>query len=132
MALDFSTLKNMSGSSALADVAKEFEKMQKKAYEKDDDTYWYPNTDKAGNARCEIRFLPASVSDIEEFLKKGIDKAPPFVRIYSYSIKHNGKYYIENSLETLGQTDTVSEIWSRLYRELGKDHPTVVLLARKM
>jgi hypothetical protein len=132
MSLDFSALKKMSGSAGLADVAKEFEKMQKKAYEKDDETYWYPDTDKAGNSRCEIRFLPASVSDIEAFLKKGIDKAPPFVRTYSYSIKYQGKYYIENSLETLGQTDPVSEIWSKWYRELGKDHPMVQLLARKM
>ena len=132
MALDFSALKKMSGSAGLAAVAKDFEELQKKTYEKDDDTYWYPQVDKAGNSRCEIRFLPASAQDIEFFLKKGIDKAPPFVRMYSYSIKYNNKYYIENSLETLGQTDPVSEIWSRLYNERGKDDPLVQLLGRKM
>src|SRR5262249_23358556 len=73
----------------------------------------------------------------------------PFVRMYKYSINPprnidapktgkdganppTNRWYIENSLETIGQTDPVSELWSQWYSEFGKEHPRVLMLGRNL
>lgn len=79
----------------------------KKSYAQEDASeYWSVVTDKAGNGSAIIRFLPDQ--DIEQF---------PFVRIFSHGFKNeaNGRWYIENSLTTLGQDDPVGKLNSKLW-----------------
>lgn len=71
----------------------------------DDDSYWKPTVDKAENGSAIIRFLPAPAGE-----------DLPFVRIWDHGFKGpTGKWYIENSLTTLGQNDPVSEYNSELW-----------------
>lgn len=78
----------------------------KKTFEKDEN-FWKPTKDKSGNAAAVIRFLPSK--NIDDF---------PFVRIYKHNFKdaETGRWYIENSLTTIGGQDLVSttnkELWN--------------------
>ena len=87
---------------------------EKKSYAKDDENYWKPAVDKAGNGFAVIRFLMAP---------KGEDV--PFVQMFDHGFQGpNGKWYIENSLTTLGQKDPVSELNSQLWNSTkDDDHP---------
>jgi hypothetical protein len=69
-----------------------------------DDKYWKPDVDKAGNGYAVIRFLPAP---------KGEDV--PWVKMHDHGFQGPGGWYIENSLTTLGQDDPVSEYNSKLW-----------------
>lgn len=71
-----------------------------------DDRFWSPTVDKAGNGYAIIRFLPA---------KEGDDL--PWVRYWDHGFKSpkTGRWYIENSLTSIGQPDPVSEINSALW-----------------
>ena len=69
-----------------------------------DERIWKPTVDKAGNCYAVIRFLP------------GKDGAIPFVRYWDHGFKGpTGLWYIENSLTSIGQTDPVGELNSRLW-----------------
>lgn len=72
----------------------------------DDDRIWRPFYDKmTGKARATIRFLPPHP-----------DEDDPFVKVYSHGFQgENNKWYIENSLTTLGKDDPVTEMNSRLW-----------------
>jgi len=74
---------------------------------KDDDRFWQPETDKAGNGMAIIRFLPAPAADGDDAL--------PWVRVFNHGFQGPGGWYIENSLTTLGQKDPVSEYNSVLW-----------------
>ena len=74
---------------------------------KDDDRFWQPETDKAGNGMAIIRFLPAPAADGDEAL--------PWVRVFNHGFQGPGGWYIENSLTTLNQKDPVSEYNSVLW-----------------
>ena len=70
-----------------------------------DDRIWAPAVDKAGNGYAIIRFLPA---------KEGEDL--PWVRFWDHGFKGpTGRWYIENSLTSIGQPDPVSEANSLLW-----------------
>jgi hypothetical protein len=70
-----------------------------------DDRIWAPTVDKAGNGYAVIRFLPA---------KDGEDL--PWVRFWDHGFKGpTGRWYIENSLTSIGQPDPVAEINSVLW-----------------
>jgi hypothetical protein len=70
-----------------------------------DDRLWSPVVDKAGNGYAIIRFLPA---------KEGEDL--PWVRFWDHGFKGpTGRWYIENSLTSIGQPDPVAEINSILW-----------------
>ena len=70
-----------------------------------DDRFWKLEADKAGNATATIRFLPRAEGD-----------ELPWVRIYSHGFQGpTGKWYIENSLTTIGKDDPVSEANSALW-----------------
>lgn len=72
---------------------------------RDDDRFWQPTVDKAGNGYAVIRFLAAP---------KGEEM--PWVRVWSHGFKGpTGKWYIENSLTTIGKPDPVSELNSELW-----------------
>lgn len=70
----------------------------------DEDKYWKPEVDKAGNGYAIIRFLPAP---------GGEDL--PYVRIFDHGFQGPGGWYIEKSLTTLGEKDPVSEYNSQLW-----------------
>ena len=79
----------------------------------DDNRFWRPEVDKAGNGYAVIRFLPAPAGeDI------------PFVRIWDHGFQGPGGWYIEKSLTTIGQKDPVSEYNTQLWNngtEAGKE-----------
>jgi len=69
-----------------------------------DDRYWKPDVDKAGNGYAIIRFLPApSGEDV------------PFVRIWDHGFQGPGGWYIEKSLTTFNKPDPASEYNSKLW-----------------
>lgn len=92
----------------MEDLVKQIEDTTKKSYEKEEEgAFWTPPADKSGNGIAIIRFLPAP---------KGEDAA--FVRRWDHGFQGpTGKWYIENSLTTLGpdHKDPVSEDNSRLW-----------------
>ena len=72
---------------------------------KDEDKFWKPTVDKAGNGYAVLRFLPAP---------QGEDV--PWARFWDHGFQGpTGKWYIENSLTTIGQPDPVSELNSKLW-----------------
>ena len=105
MALDFSALKKGRGN--FDSLMKEVEKIatpQTQEAQKDD-RFRSLEADKAGNGSAIIRFLPPP---------KGEDL--PWVRIRNHGFQGpTGKWYIENSLTTLGKPDPVSELNTELW-----------------
>lgn len=72
---------------------------------KDDDRIWQPTVDKAGNGYAVVRFLPPPRG--EEL---------PWVRVWNHGFQGpTGKWYIENSLTTIGKPDPVSELNNELW-----------------
>lgn len=98
----------------------------KKTYSDSDDKkdFWNITEDKAGNGTAIIRFLPDA--NIEEI---------PFVRIYSYGFKNEetGKWYIENSLQTIGQEDPVNDLKRKWWnsKDLDQQEQAKKLFARR-
>jgi len=87
---------------------KEVEKIanpQSESNNRNDDRFWQPEVDKAGNGYAVIRFLAPP---------KGEDL--PWVRIWNHGFQGpTGKWYIENSLTTIGKQDPVSELNTELW-----------------
>lgn len=79
----------------------------------DEEDFWKPTVDKAGNGFAIIRFLTAPAGE-----------DVPFVRVWDHGFQGPGGWYIENSLTTLGLPDPVSEHNSQLWNsgiEANKD-----------
>lgn len=71
----------------------------------EDNRFWQPEVDKVGNGFAVIRFLPPP---------KGEDL--PWVRIWNHGFQGpTGKWYIEDSLTTIGLPDPVSELNNKLW-----------------
>lgn len=70
----------------------------------EDNRFWKPDVDKAGNGYAVIRFLPAPAGE-----------DVPFVRIWDHGFQGPGGWYIERSLTTLNKPDPVSEYNSKLW-----------------
>ncbi len=106
--MSFNTLSDLRKSRGNFDnLMKEVEKMSATTttQSRDDGKEWKPTVDNAGNGLAIIRFLPAP---------KGEDL--PWVRLWNHGFQGpSGKWYIENSLTTLGQQDPVSELNSELW-----------------
>jgi hypothetical protein len=105
MALDFNALKKSRGT--FDSLMKEVEKIATPQTQDNtkDDRFWQPEVDKAGNGYAVIRFLPPP---------KGEEL--PWVRIWNHGFQGpTGKWYIENSLTTLGKPDPVSELNTELW-----------------
>lgn len=87
-------------------LMKEVEKIANPQTEsRTDDRFWQPEVDKAGNGYAVIRLL--SPPKGEEL---------PWVRIWNHGFQGpSGKWYIENSLTTIGQNDPVSELNTELW-----------------
>ena len=102
--MSFETLKRNKGAniSKILEAAKANNTGETKSYV--DDRIWKPTVDKAGNGYAVIRFLP------------GKDNSIPFVRYWDHGFKGpTGLWYIENSLTSIGQTDPVGELNSKLW-----------------
>lgn len=71
----------------------------------EDNRFWKLERDKAGNASAVIRFLPRVEGD-----------ELPWVKVFSHGFKGpTGKWYIENSLTTVGKQDPVGELNTTLW-----------------
>jgi hypothetical protein len=91
--MDFKQLKRQSksGIGALTEkLLKDAEKLNSSSYTEDKNIFKL-ETDKSGNGRAILRFLPAP---------SGEDAA--FVRLYNHGFQVNGKWLIENCPTTLG------------------------------
>ena len=105
--MDIQTLRKMRNSD-FGSISNAFEKIanpqtESKGY--NDDRFWRLEGDKAGNGTATIRFLPRVEGD-----------ELPWVRIFSHGFQGpTGKWYIENSLTTLGENDPVGEINTQLW-----------------
>jgi len=104
--MSFADLKRAS-SSSFDKLNKELTKLNSNNFERsgDDNRMWKPEVDKAGNGYAVIRFLPAP---------EGEDI--PFVRVWDHGFQGpTGKWYIENSLSSIGEKDPVGELNSKLW-----------------
>ena len=120
--MSFANLKSSRGSSidklVKAAEAVSAPKTESNSYE--DDRFWKPTRDKAGNGFAVIRFLPA---------QEGEDL--PWVRYWDHGFKGpTGLWYIENSLTSIGQQDPVSEMNSVLWNS-GRDEDKATARERK-
>ena len=111
---NFATLKKTSAD--LSRLTKEIDKINTpQSTEREEDTrFWKLDRDKSGNGSAVIRFLPAPAVDGDDGL--------PWVRYFDHGFKGpTGKWYIENSLTTIGQKDPVSEYNSALWNASADD-----------
>lgn len=106
---NFASLKKSSAD--IGRLTKEIEKInapQGSGDREEDTRFWKMERDKAGNGMAVIRFLPAPAVDGDDAL--------PWVRYFDHGFKGpSGKWYIENSLTSIGQKDPVSELNSSLW-----------------
>lgn len=111
MTTSFAALKQ-SRQSSLDALTKELSKLNTTSQGSDEDNrFWKPTVDKAGNGMATIRFLPPPENE-----------DMPFVRIFEHGFKGpTGLWYIENSLTTLGKQDPVSEYNSQLWNSTNDD-----------
>jgi len=109
--MNFSELKKQSGKNFLEVLSQELNKIIASESNKEDERFWQPSVDKAGNGYAVIRFLPPPPNE-----------TLPFVRIWEHAFKGpTGKWYIEKSLTTLGQNDPVSDYNTRLWNSTNDD-----------
>ena len=111
--MDFKSLKSQSGAKSLEALTSELSKIAnpESGGKKNDERFWKPTVDKAGNGYAVIRFLPAPPNE-----------DVPFVRIFDHGFKGPGGWYIENSLTTIGKTDPVSEYNTKLWNSTTDDN----------
>lgn len=95
--MSFDTLRKNS-KSAIEKMVAAAEKMGgNKSYDKDNEGYWTPTVDKAGNGYAILRFLPAPAGE-----------DLPWVQYWDHGFKGpTGRWYIEKSLTSIGQEDPV-------------------------
>lgn len=96
---------------SISALAAEAEKVAGGKKNFDDDRYWKPTVDKAGNAFAVIRYLPAP---------EGNDL--PWVEYYDHGFQGpSGQWYIEKCLTTLKQPDPVAELNTELWNSSNDD-----------
>jgi hypothetical protein len=106
--MDIQSLRKLRGSD-FSKISGEFDKIANpesqgsKSYT--DDRFWKLEGDKAGNGTATIRFLRQAEGD-----------ELPWVRMFNHGFQGpTGKWYIENSLTTLGENDPVGELNTMLW-----------------
>lgn len=101
-------------------VAKTIEQLSsQKQNSNEDNRFWQPQVDKAGNGFAVIRFLPAP---------SGEDA--PFVRMFSHAFQGPGGWLIDNCLTTINQKCPVCEENSKLWNS-GIDSNKKIAQVRK-
>lgn len=107
---NFATLKK--SSNTLERLTKELEKSSgaQTTERQVDDRFWKLERDKSGNGAAIIRFLPAPAVDGDDGM--------PWARYWDHGFKGpTGKWYIENSLTSIGQKDPLAEFNSNLWNQ---------------
>ena len=116
--MDIQTLRKMRNSDFGA-ITNAFEKVanpqqDSKSYQ--DNRFWRLEGDKAGNGTATIRFLPRVEGD-----------ELPWVRLFSHGFQGpTGKWYLENSLTTLGENDPVSDLNTKLWNSGSEANKEIV------
>lgn len=120
--MDISTLRKMRGADKdFAKIADAFEKIANPSSGYKDDRFWKPEVDKAGNASATIRFLDKTEGD-----------ELPWVKVFSHAFQGpTGKWYIENSLTTIGEQDFIGEENSRLYNSGIKEYREIAVKRKR-
>lgn len=95
--------------SNISNLQNALEKTQGGGFQKDE-RLWSLKPDTAGNGSAVIRFLPAPEGE-----------PAPFVRIYKFGFKGKGGWYINNSPNTIGLPDPVSEYNQEMWAAAGED-----------
>lgn len=95
----FSALKRSRGS--VEKLTQAIQSLNTKNEKRDDERFWEPTVDKAGNGIAIIRFLPAPQQDGEDGL--------PWVRTFSHGFQGPGGWLIDLCLTTLDQKCPVCE-----------------------
>jgi len=104
-------------------ITKAIEKLNNKNNTAQDDRFWQPSVGKDGSGYAVIRFLPTPQVDGAQGL--------PWVQIYSHGFQGpTGRWYIENSLTTIGKQDPIAEMNSRLWKE-GTEEAKEIVRKRK-
>jgi hypothetical protein len=103
---NFASLKSSSNLDKLTKAIEQLNSNQS-SQDSNEDKFWRPEVDKAGNGYAVIRFLPAPAVDGDDGL--------PWTKIYTHGFQGPGGWYIENSLTSLNQKDPVSEYNSELW-----------------
>lgn len=96
----------------------DFGSLKKKMAEKNnkkksfnDERFYYPQRNENGVAKAVIRFLP----------QKFVDGKPttdlPYVECFKHIFKHNGKFFIKNCPDTIGEKCPVCEDVKELYND---------------
>lgn len=117
--MNFKDLKKQSSLGSLTEkLIKEAEKMGANN-SGDNPNLFKLETDKAGNGRAVIRFLPAPPNE-----------DLPFVKLYNHGFQVNGRWFIENCPTTLGEECCVCASNSQLWNS-GLDSDKEVARARK-
>ena len=101
-----STLASLKKKSSLDKLTKALQDSGKKTF-KNEEGFWQPSVDKAGNGFALIRFLDSPAVDGDDGM--------PWVQIFGHGFQGPGGWYIENSLTTLGMADPVSEYNTKLW-----------------
>lgn len=117
MSIDFSSLKK-SSSSSLSKLNDELTKLSTPQSSKpsDDDRFWRPEVDKAGNGYAVIRFLPQPAGE-----------DVPFVRLFDHAFKSaSGQWLIDGCLTSIGEKCPVCEHNSELWATGTKDNQAQV------
>ena len=120
--MSFAALKsNRTDLSKLVEAASSGPGEQTKTDNRNDERFWQPTRDKAGNGYAVIRFLP------------GDAEAPtPWVRYWDHFFKGpTGQWYVEKSLTSIGQADPLSESNSKLWNEDGSEEAKRIVRERK-
>lgn len=120
MASNFADLKK-NRKSTFDKLSGELDKLTKGNQRTQDETFWKPTRDKAGNGYAVIRFLPAPPGE-----------SAPYVRYWDHGFQGpTGKWYIENSLTSIGQEDPVAQYNGRLWAASSDDESPERKQARK-
>ena len=99
--MDFEKLKRSRSTDSLTKEVLKVSQPTEGVYEKDDERFWQPEVDKAGNGMAIIRFLPAPAADGDDAL--------PWVRRFNHAFQGTGGWLIDNCLTTNSQACPVCE-----------------------
>jgi hypothetical protein len=120
MASNFADLKK-NRKAAFESLSNDLDKLSKGNERTKDETFWSPTVDKAGNGYAVIRFLPAPSGE-----------TTPYVRYWDHGFQGpTGKWYIENSLTSIGQEDPVAQFNGKLWNVSQDDNSPERKQARK-
>lgn len=104
--MDIAALRKLRGTSDFTKITDELEKVANpQSQNRADDRFWKPERDKSGNASAVIRFLPKTETD-----------ELPWVKVYSHGFQGpTGRWYIQESLSTIGEEDGIGLLNRELY-----------------